>query len=186
MPCILSGETSIRILPKILKKVSQISTQSFDPRDRICIALECMDLAPPIYLSMQKSFDVSVAEPKQKIELLNSQNKFRVDNSFGIHLSRTVIPRGGSNTRKHVHTEVDRKRSSHSVVPVSAGNNLCLPAALCLGKYELTHNISNGGEHIEELKSLFRKLRPKNFEWMAKQVVEESGLVLERKLIWTI
>lgn len=56
---------------------------SFDPKDRICIALEYIDLALHIYITMQKLADFSVAASMQRIELLDSQNKFKIENSFG-------------------------------------------------------------------------------------------------------
>lgn len=37
LPCILSGETSIKILPWILEKLFHIMMQSFDKRDRIYV-----------------------------------------------------------------------------------------------------------------------------------------------------
>lgn len=86
-------------------------TQSFDPRVEICIALECMNLAPLIHLTMRKLSDFSIAALMQKIELLNSQNKFKIDNSLGIHLTRTVIPLEGSNKRN---TSIQRLIESNS------------------------------------------------------------------------
>lgn len=37
LPCTLFGETSIRILPKILEKVLQVLTDSFDQRDHAAL-----------------------------------------------------------------------------------------------------------------------------------------------------
>lgn len=104
LPCILLGEASRRILPKILEKQFQILTQLFNRSDRICIALECYDSAPPIYLTTRNFSDFRITAPMQSVELLNTQKKFRIDNSFGIDISCTVIRLGGCK-RKHVHTE---------------------------------------------------------------------------------
>lgn len=57
----ICGETSIWILPKVLGKISQILTKSSNPQNRTWIALKCMDLTPPIYLTMRKLSDLSVA-----------------------------------------------------------------------------------------------------------------------------
>lgn len=131
-------------LPKIVEKVFSIMMQSCDPRDKICIALEYLDQAPPIHLTMRKLADFNVAALMQKIELLNSQNQFKIDSGFGIHIFRTVIPQEGGK-RKHVHTKLDQKRFSESIVTGSVGENPCLPAALVLGKYRLTHGVSRKG-----------------------------------------
>lgn len=96
---------------------------------------------------MQKLSDFNVAALTQKVEHLNSQNKLKIDNSFGIHNSRTVIPSGGTSKRKHVHTKVDRKRFAHSLMTRSVGENLCLPAASVLGRCGLTHDATKNGTH---------------------------------------
>lgn len=54
----------------------------------------------------------------------------------------TVIPVGGSNEWEHVYTEVDWKRFKHFMVSTSIAHNFRLLAALVLGKYQLTHNVS--------------------------------------------
>lgn len=124
-----------RHLPKnSVKKIEEgfhILLQSFDQRDGIRIALLSFNLAPLIYLAMRKPSEFSIAALMQKVEFSNSQNKFKIDHSFGIHISRTVIPKGGSK-RKHAYTEVDQKRFSRSTMSVSVGDNLCSAAALVL------------------------------------------------------
>ena len=40
-----------------------------------------------------------------------------------------------------------RKRASHSIVAASVGENLCLPAALYLGKYRPTHDVAGAGRN---------------------------------------
>lgn len=47
--------TSIWILPKILEKMFRIMMRFFNPRDGISIALELLDFASPVYLTMQDS-----------------------------------------------------------------------------------------------------------------------------------
>lgn len=74
--------------------------QSFNAGGKIYIALESLDLESPIYLAMRKLTNFSVAALMQKVELLNSQNKFKIDNSFGIHITWTVIALGGGEKKK--------------------------------------------------------------------------------------
>lgn len=169
------------MLPQILEEVFQILTQSFGQRDGICIALECSDLTPPIYLAMRKLSNFSVAALMQKVELLNSQNRFKIDSRFGIHISRTVIPSGGGK-RKLDHTEVDRKRFAHSIVTISVGDNIYLLSAFFLGKYRFTHDVSLKGKDAVEWRNMMKKLRPKTLEWMARQIVMDGGLTVCEKL----
>lgn len=89
--------------------------ECFDERDRIYIALQCMDLAPSIYLTMRRLSDFSAAAFMQKVELLIVQNKFKIGSSYGIHISRAVFPSSGDK-RRHVHTEADQKCLAHSIV----------------------------------------------------------------------
>lgn len=62
-------------------------------------------------------------------ELLKSQNKFKIDNSFGVQVSCTVLP-SDVGRKKHVHTEIDWKRFARSTVTVFIRGNLYLLAAL--------------------------------------------------------
>lgn len=116
-------KTSIQILPELLEKVFQILTESFDAQDCICVALWCHDLRPAIHLTMRKLWDVNVVALVQIIDLLNSQNKFKIDNSSGVHISRTTIPSRGAK-RKHVHTDVDRKRFAPLIVSIAVDKTL--------------------------------------------------------------
>lgn len=130
---------------------------------------------------MCKLSDFSVAALLQKVELLNPQNKFKIDNSFRIHISRTVKPSRSSNKRRNVHAEIDRKRFATSIVTISAGDDLFLPAALVLGKYRLTYDVAKTGANGMRWSNLIRKSRTKKLEWLAKQVVLECGLAIGRK-----
>lgn len=82
LPCILSPETSIRVLPKFLEIVFNICMGNFSANDRVQIFL---NLA--IYLSMQKLSDFSVAALMQQMAPLNSRNKFKMDLKFGFGIS---------------------------------------------------------------------------------------------------
>ena len=112
--------------------------------DRLCIELACKDLDPSIYLHVRhfKNFNVDLLFAQT--EQLNSQKKLKVDESFRPRITRVKYLTGGSEKRKHVHASVDRKRMSHSLVSIHVGQNLCLPAALFLGKFRLTHQTKRG------------------------------------------
>ena len=184
LPSVLSPEESITALPTILEKVFELCTDKFNQDDRVVIGLECATLDQGgIYLSMRRLSDFSVEALMQKVALLNSQKKLCVDNSFRIRIFRTEIPRGGTNKRKYVHVARDRKRLAKSFVTVGVEKNLCLPAALVLGKFRLTHDITKGmGTAYSKWKSLTHLQRPQNLERMALQVLEESGLPIGHKM----
>jgi hypothetical protein len=177
LPCVLSPEESITILPKLLDRVFNLCMDDFQPDDRVVVGLECQNLDPGIYLSMRRFSDFNVDAMMQKVALLNSQHKLCVDGSFRIHITRTAMPVGGARKRKHIHVKSDRKRFATSIVTVSVQDNLCLPAAVVLGKYRLTHDISRGmGTSNSEWRSLMYKSRTKKLESMARQVLEDCSL----------
>lgn len=60
----------------------------------------------------------------QKVKSLNSQNKFKIDNSFRIHILRMVLPSRGSNKRKQVPCQGDRKRFPYFIASVFFSENL--------------------------------------------------------------
>lgn len=96
----LIGQNIPQNSPQNLGKLCQILMQSYDARVRRCIALECLHLATPFYLNMRELSDLSVAALMQKAELSGSQNLFKIDNSFNIHISGTVIPSGDSKKKR--------------------------------------------------------------------------------------
>lgn len=125
--------------------------------------LGLLHLAPPFYWTVQKLAAFNVAALMQKVELLDSQTKFKIDNSFGIKISWTVIPFGGSNKRKNVHTKVDRKIFANLIVTVLVGENLCLPAALMFGKFRLAHNVSAEWQHGAKWKDVIKNHAQENY-----------------------
>lgn len=82
LPRIWSGEISIRILPRILDKVFEILTQFFDATDRICIASERRNLAPPIYLTMRRLSDCNVLYRRWSYWILRRKSKLTIVSEF--------------------------------------------------------------------------------------------------------
>ena len=76
------------------------------------------------------------------MERLNSQKKFKIDDSFRAKITKISLPGGGGKRRIIMYPLAKRKRAAHSIVTVNVGGNLCLPAALYLGKYRQTHDVS--------------------------------------------
>jgi hypothetical protein len=181
LPCLLNPEDSIAVLPRILEKVFELCTAGFDADDRLVIGLECQNLDPGIYLSMRKLSDFNVEALMQKIALLNSQNKLCVDGSFRIRVFRTVMPRGGGK-RKHIHVDRDRKRFAHALVTVKVDGNLCLPAALLLGKFRLTHDIGVGQDSQKQWKKLIHPTRTRTLTREAKQISKDCNLPVGQML----
>jgi hypothetical protein len=184
LPCILSPEASIAAMPRILQEILALCMKDFNPTDYIQISLSCLTLDQGgIHLSVRKLEDYSISALMQKIELLNSQLKLVVDGSFRIDISRTVIPQGGGRP-KNIYTKRDRKRWAKSLVTISVPDNLCLPAALCLGKFRLTHDISvRTGKDFYKWQKL-REIARQKFQptRMARQVVVECGLVVGKEV----
>ena len=67
-----------------------------------------------------------------------------------------------------------RKRAAHSIVTVSVGGNLCLPACLHLGKYRQTHDV--GGWDRDAWKNLTRAERKHLLEQKVTSELKANGL----------
>ena len=60
-----------------------------------------------------------------------------------VKITKISLPSGGNPGRRaKMYPLQNRMRAAHSTVTVNVGGDLCLPAALYLGKYRLTHDIS--------------------------------------------
>ena len=90
-----------------------------------------------------------------QMEKLNSQKKFCIDESFKLKLTKICLPSGGGRRRINMYPFAKRKKTAHSIVSVNIGGNLCLPAALFLGKFRLTHDV--GGAERNTWFNLIRK-----------------------------
>lgn len=73
---------------------------------------------------------------------LNSQNKFRIDNTFTFSIFRTVLAYGDSKKQRHMHVQTDWQRFAKCTITVHVSDNLSMPASLALRKFCTTHNIS--------------------------------------------
>ena len=137
----------MRVLPELFTVIFDVCTKEFLPDDRLCIELQCRNLDEGnIYLPVTKFSKFSVDTLLAQMERLNSSKKFCIDESFKIKLTKITLPGGGGKRRINMYPFAKRKRTANSVVAVSVGENLCLPAALYLGKYRLTHNVSGAGK----------------------------------------
>ena len=111
--------------------------------------------------------------------MLNSQKKLKIDESFRLRITRVKYLAGGNKKRKYIHTSIDRKRMSHSLVTIHVGQNLCLPAALFLGKFRLTHQVKHGEADYNMWAHLCSKSRKEQLEgeiiWDMKAHGIQSG-----------
>ena len=139
-------------------------TGELDPEDRLCIELACKDLDPSIYLHVRHFKDFNIELLLAQTEKLNSSKKFKIDESFRLRITRVKYLAGGNKKRKYIHASVDRKRMSHSLVSIHVGHNLCLPAALFLGKFRLTRQIREGEVDHNRWKNLRREDRKEQLE----------------------
>ena len=83
---------------------------------------------------------------------------------------------GGNKKRTHVHASIDRKRMSHSLVTVHVSQNLCLPAALFLGKFRLTNQTKRGEVDYGMWVNLSSKARKEQLEREVIWFMEAHGI----------
>ena len=141
LPYHLDNASSMAVLPELFKAIFDICTKTFEPSDRITIELQCKDLDPSIYLPAGIFRDFSIDRLLLQMEKLNSQKKFKIDESFRAKITKISLPGGGGKRRINMYPLTKRKRAAHSIVTVSVGSNLCLPACLYLGKFRQTHDV---------------------------------------------
>ena len=73
----------------------------------------------------------------------------------------------------------DRLRAAHSIVTVNVGGDLCLPAALYLGKYRLTHDISGAGRNTWW--NLIRADRSQLLEQNVREELSVNALPMDKQ-----
>jgi len=129
-------------------------TDEFHLEDRILLDLNCQDLEYPIYIAARKFKDYNVDQLFRKIMLINSQKKFKIDESFTLRITRCTLSLRGGRKRRYTHDSESRKRFANSIISIVVGQKLCLPAALYVGHYRLTHNIKQGEEHYTQWKKI--------------------------------
>ena len=116
----------------------------------------------------------------QKLALVNSQQKFTLDDHFSMRINRIQMPSGGkSNRRVHTHDLADRINSSKSVVKITLGSNLCLPACLVLGR--LFHTTDTAGPGRPKWKKMTDRRVKSHLEAAARQFIEKCGFTSKRK-----
>ena len=78
-----------------------------------------------------------------KMELIDSQKKFNIDEQFSIVITHTKVPTGGDpGRRQHKYGRTERRRWAKSINTVRVGNKLCLPATLILGKFRHENDVA--------------------------------------------
>ena len=73
----------------------------------------------------------------------------------------------------------NRLRAAHSIVTVNVGGDLCLPAALYLGKYRLTHDVSGAGRNT--WKNLIRADRSPLLEQRVREELSVNALPMDKQ-----
>ena len=131
LPCVFTGQQTIQIMPKVFEALFNKVMENWDENDRVTLEMTSRDMSISVFLNVRRLGDFSVDELMQKLSLVNSQQKFTLDEHFSMRVNRIVMPSGGkSNRRTHTHDLDDRIKSSKSVVKVTVGGNLCLPAGM--------------------------------------------------------
>lgn len=145
------------------------------PHDGIQIVVECRDLSTSVYRSMGDC-QTNVAALMQQVALLNSQNKFKIDNKLKFSIFCASLLSGVSKTWNHRHAQINRNRFAKSTVTVIVADSLCMPEALVHRNFCLTHDISRGmGTAASEWWSAAHKQHPRKLEQMAWIVAKKCG-----------
>ena len=121
------------VLPELLQAIFDICAKTFTPNDRITIELQSKDLDPNIYLPAGLFRDFKIDRLLLQMEKLNSQKRFKTDETFRAKITKISLTHGGEKRRLNMYPLAKRKRAAHGIVTVSEGSTLCLPACLYLG-----------------------------------------------------
>ena len=73
----------------------------------------------------------------------------------------------------------NRLQAAHSIVTVNVGGNLCLPAALYLGKYRLTQDVSGAGRNT--WKNLIRADGAHRLEQRVREELSVNALPMDKQ-----
>ena len=73
----------------------------------------------------------------------------------------------------------NRLRAAHRIVTVNVGGNLCLPAALYLGKYRLIHDVSGSGRNT--WKNLIRADGAHRLEQRVREELSVKALSMDKQ-----
>ena len=176
LPYVFNHETSMRLLPLVFDAIFNLTMHDFNPKDRIIIELNCEGIDKPIFLAKKFENFNSLDFLKCVEMIIQSGKSFNIDQSFTLKITRCTLPTGGSSKRKYTHDTSSRKRFAGSIVTVHVTNNLCLPAALFLGEYRLTHQIKAGEKHFLNWKILINKKNTIRLENHAVQLTKDVGL----------
>ena len=97
-----------------------------------------------------------------------------------VKTTKISLPRGGNPGRRaKMYPLQNRMRAAHSIVTVNVGGDLCLPAALYLGKYRHTHDVS--GAERNTWCSLIRADRSGALKQKVREELMANALPLDKK-----
>ena len=95
-----------------------------------------------------------------------------------VKITKISLPSGGGRRAK-MYPLQNRLRAAHSIVTVNVGGDLCLPAALYLGKYRLTHDISGPGRNTWW--NLIRADRSQLLEQKVREELSVNALPMDKQ-----
>ena len=97
-----------------------------------------------------------------------------------MEITKISLPSGGTPCRSaKMYPLQNRLRAAHSIVTVNVGGDLCLPAALYLGKYRLTHDISGAGRNTWW--NLIRADRSQLLEQKVREELSVNALPMDKQ-----
>ena len=97
IPYHLDNASSMAVLRELFQVIFDICTKTFTPNDRITIELQCKDLDPNIYLPAAIFGDFNVDRLLLQMEKLNSQKKFKIDETFRAKITKISLRKEGGN-----------------------------------------------------------------------------------------
>ena len=99
LPYHLDNASSMAVLPELFQAIFDICTKTFKPNDRITIELQCKEWDPNIYLPAGLFRDFNIDRLLLQMEKLNSQKKFKIDDTFRAKITKISLFGGGGKRR---------------------------------------------------------------------------------------
>ena len=177
LPRTFSPNVSIKILPNIFESIVDELTEKLQPQDMLQLEMHCSDFNTPIYLTVRRVDHYRVDDLMHKMELIDSQKKFNIDEQFSIVITHTKVPTGGNpGRRQNKHERVEPKQWAESVNTIRVGNNLCLPAALILSKFRHENDVAKSSQMYRTWRRLSRPDNPLVLQKGAEVLMRRCGL----------
>ncbi len=125
-----------------VESVTEQMTHDMQPDDRIRFVLQSDGLDTPISTPLLTVAEFTPEALLAKIERVAQSNRTMVlDQELTLHVIRIFLPRGGVSAyaARHIIDIHEARKKLRCIVEIKARNNLCLPAALVLGKRLADH-----------------------------------------------